>query len=141
MSGDQVSPGTGAVRIADESDEVAAFCARLACRREYRRVTQPGRPQQYCSQVCRRAAEKEIRQLRARLHHFKGVVTQIGIDLAAHGRDDDEDVATGGAKTAAVNALARSAGVLRFVSDSDLPIADELKLLYEAVRPVLEAEA
>lgn len=119
-----------------EHEEAAAFCARPACRQEYRRMTQPGRPQQYCSPVCRRTAEKELRRLRARLLHFQGVVKQTRIDLAAHGHDENAE-STIDAAAVASNALGRAAGVLRFVGDSNDPLADELQRLFDAVRPVV----
>lgn len=131
------------VRPVDAGDvlEVAAFCARPSCRREYRRVTQPGRPQAYCSEVCRRSAEKELRQLRARLAHFDSVVEQVRIDIAAHSRNDDAVVPVLELRQAASNAVARAAGVLRFTTESRDPLADELKLLHDAVAPLIATNA
>lgn len=75
-----------------------------------------------------------MRRLRSRLIHFEFVVEQTRIDLAAHGRDEDEEVVHGlDASRNAELALERTAGVLRFVSASDEPLADELRRLYEAV--------
>lgn len=128
-------PSRGA--SADEREDAAAFCARPACRQEYRRVTQPGRPQEYCSELCRRTAEKEMRRLRSRLHHFEDVVDQTKIDLAAHGRHESPEI---DAAARAVTALERTAGVLRFVSNSDDALADELWRLYEAVRPLVSSD-
>jgi hypothetical protein len=122
----------------DEAQDVAAFCARPSCRQEYRRVTQPGRRQAYCSPICRRAAEKEIRQLRARLTHFESVVEQARIDLAAHGRTDDEgDPSSSDPTMTASKAVARAGGVLRFVGSSEDPLADELRALHDAVLPLV----
>ena len=127
-----------AARTQDEPLDVAAFCARPACRREYRRVTQPGSPQRYCSTVCRRAAEKEKRQLRARLAHFESVVEQTRVDLAAHGRADDADAFVIDSRAAASSAIGRAEGVLRFVADSGDPLVEELRLLYDAVKPLVD---
>jgi len=79
-----------------------------------------------------------MRQLRARLAHFESVVEQTRIDLAAHGRaDDDPETQMIDARSGAALAVARAAGVLRFTASSDEPIADELRHLYEAVAPLL----
>lgn len=126
-------------RIASPNDQedAAAFCARPACRKEYRRLAQPGRPQEYCSELCRRKAEKELRRLRSRLRHFEDVVAQTKIDLAAHGRHESPEIHVA---ARAASALERTEGVLRFVGNSNDAVADELRLLYEAMRPLISSE-
>lgn len=121
----------------DDAPELAAYCARPSCRREYRRASQPGRPQTYCSEVCRRTAEKELRTLRSRLSHFESVVEQARIDLAAHGRMEEGANVLSDLNAIAASAVSRAAGVLRFTSGSDDPIADELRLLHDAVAPLV----
>ena len=56
------------------------------CRRAFTRVVGPGRPQAFCSEVCRRAAEKELRQARSMLAHFEDLTAQLRVDIAAFGR-------------------------------------------------------
>lgn len=120
--------------------ELPDYCARPSCRQPFTRVVGPGRPQAFCSDFCRRAAEKEERQLKKRLAHFEGLVDQLRVDLAAfnRGRPADVETVTGadGAQKAA-EAVARVAGVLAFVSDSSEPLAAELRSLHDAVAPVI----
>ena len=142
MNGDQAKARAGHAKSEqDDALELAAFCARPSCRQEYRRVAQPGRPQAYCSPLCRRAAEREKRQLRARLAHFESVVEQTRVDLAAHGLSEDDPASQAvDARTSAALAVARATGVLRFTAGSNDPLAEELRHLYEAVAPLLSGE-
>jgi len=125
----------------EEASEVPAFCARPSCRQEYRRASQPGRPQAYCSEICRRTAEKELRQLKARLTHFESVVEQARIDVASHGRGDDTSAPVAQTQQNAAIAVARAEGVLRFTTGSTDPLADELKLLHDATAPLVTKDS
>ena len=95
--------------------------------------------------MCRRAAEKELRQARSRLAHFEELTAQLRVDIAAFGRggltgaDDQSSTGPGGdaARATAVNAVHRTAGVLAFLGDSDDPLARELRSLHAAVAPAL----
>lgn len=124
----------------DASEALAHFCARPMCRKEFRRSTGPGRRQSYCSEICRRTAERERRQTRARLDHFESVVEQLRIDLAAFG-----DTATEGdgaevsihVERAAKDAVIRAQGIVEFASDPSNPFAAELVALVTAVAPTV----
>jgi hypothetical protein len=138
-------PGPGAsahTRHAFVADGLADFCSRPSCRKEFRRTARPGRRQEYCSEICRRAAEKELRQARARLAHFEEVVKKLRIDVVAHGRvvlDEvgEEQVSVSlDARQAAESAVRRAAGALAFANPDD-PAVRELRMLYEAVAPVV----
>lgn len=119
------------------------YCSRPLCRKEFRRAPGPGRRKAYCSEICRRTAERELRQVRARLAHYASVVEKLRIDVAAFGRaDDDQDPGPDAShifdRQAAEQALHRAAGALVFTDDNDAA-ARELRLLYEAVRPLFAA--
>jgi hypothetical protein len=123
-----------------ESEELVDYCSRPRCRKEFRRASR-GRRQEYCSEICRRTAEKELRQARARLAHFEGVVDKLRVDVAAFGRSDNVDGAvatdpTTGTWQVAENAVRRASGALVFAA-SDEPAVRELRALYEAVAPVV----
>lgn len=128
---------------AAEPQEVPDYCARPACRRQFARTIGPGRPQAFCSDLCRRTAEKEVRQLRSKLTHFEGVVTQLKADLAAFSRgvpsDSDTEVVGEGDRRSAEDAVTRVEGVLTFLADSSDPLAQELRNLHDAVAPVIKA--
>lgn len=123
-----------------EPQELPDYCARPTCRRAFTRTAGPGRPQAFCSEVCRRAAEKELRQARSRLAHVEAVAEQLRIDIAAFGRasfaDNDDDNSLHSHRAAA-DAVARVAGILAFLGDSPEPLARELRALHDAVAPVV----
>lgn len=128
---------------AAEPQELPDYCARPACRQPFTRVVGPGRPQAFCSEICRRTAEKEVRQLRSRLSHFEGLVQQLRVDLSAFNRGidaQDEGAAVDDeSRRQAENAVMRAGGVLSFVDDSANALAAELRQLYDAVAPVILA--
>src|SRR5262249_48485379 len=128
-----------------EAEDLIDYCSRPNCRKEFRWAAGPGRRQAYCSEICRRAAEKEFRQARARLARFEAIVRKLRVDVAAYGKPGDE--ADGGedlpvsldARQTAESAVFRTDGVLKFANPDD-PIVRELRMLYEAVTPIIRAE-
>jgi len=127
-----------------DAEELPDFCARPACRQPFTRVTGPGRPQAFCSDMCRRTAERELRQTRARLTHFEALTDQLRADVAAFTRgssDDVSPVSSQSAQRGAEDAVNRVAGILAFVGDSNEPLARELRHLFEAVAPVIRSDA
>lgn len=127
-------------RRAVDVQEVPDYCARPACRRQFTRQLGPGRPQAFCSEVCRRSAEKELRQTRAKLAHLEQLVEQTRIDVAAFNRGATDDEDGGGdleVRQRAMDAIHRAGGALLFLEDSAHPAAKELRGLHEAVAPVI----
>lgn len=126
-----------------ETQELPDYCARPACRRAFTRVIGPGRPQAFCSEICRRSAEKELRQAKSKLAHFETLVEQMRIDVAAFSRTNPDEAEPGElsvqSRRAAQDAVHRVAGVLAFLENSDDPLARELTALHTAVAPVVLA--
>lgn len=126
-----------------ETQELPDYCARPACRRAFTRVVGPGRPQAFCSEVCRRSSEKELRQAKSRLAHFTALVEQMRTDVAAFSRAGGTDdtvsdaLPSPEAHRTAQDAVHRVAGVLAFLADSEDPLARELAALHAAVAPVV----
>ena len=118
------------------------YCSRPSCRAEFRRAPGPGRRQAYCSEICRRTAERELRQARSRLAHFEILVEKLRIDVAAFGRlegdgTDDENSGVGlDGRRAAQDAVRRAAGALEF-ANPDEPAVRELRRLYQAVASII----
>ena len=79
------------LRHAPATEDLIDYCSRPMCRKEFRRAVAPGRRQEYCSEVCRRTAERELRQARSRLAHFEDLVQKLRTDVAAFGRSDVAD--------------------------------------------------
>ena len=142
-----MAPRTATARTAvrapsRDAEELPDICARPACRRSYTRSVGPGRPQAFCSEVCRRSAERELRQAKARLSHFEDLVEQIRADIAAFTRPapastEADDALSPQALQSAREAVARAGGILTFLANSDDPLARELTALHDAVAPVV----
>ncbi len=124
----------------EEVESLADFCARPQCRKEFRRTVGPGRKQAYCSDFCRRSAQTELRQKRARLAHFERIVELLRVDIEAFGRADfdaaDNEIQSLDIRRTAEDAVRRSAGALAF-ANPDEPAVRELKRLYDAVSPLV----
>lgn len=115
-----------------------AYCALPGCRTEYRQFVAVGRAQRFCSEECRRNAQNEQRRARSKLRHLEGLVEQARIDLAAFGCDDDSARSAEDPRQRATLGLARAAGVMAFLKDSDDKAAREFVALYESVAPCFE---
>lgn len=128
-----------------EAEHLTDYCSRPNCRKEFRRIVGPGRRQEFCSEICRRTAEKEFRQLKSRLAHYEDVVRKLRIDVAAFGRPDTAEDPDGelplslDARQRAEGAILRVDGVLKFASPNE-PAVQELRMLYEAVAPVIRSD-
>lgn len=133
-----VASNTGAE---DPDSGLVAFCARPMCRDEFRRSAGPGRPQAYCSETCRRSAEKEYRQAVSRLTNYESVVDQLRIDLTAFGKsvdaEMDDTAITPDMRRRAEDAVQQAGGAVPFMRGSEEPGARQLCSLYDAVAPVL----
>jgi hypothetical protein len=128
-------------REGGEDETLVAYCSRPKCRREFRRSFRPGRPAAFCSDACRRTAEREYRQAVSRLENYESVVEQLRIDVAAFGKPADAAEA-GGPITPDMMRRARdgvqqAAGAVPFLRGSDEPAARQLCLLFDAVAPVV----
>lgn len=128
------SEGVAAADRAD--DRVVDYCARPNCRREFRRSTGPGRPRDYCSDTCRRSAQKELRIARLRLARFEALVEQFRKDVAAFTADSDDVGANpSDSERLAREAVAQAKGAMPFLSTSDDPGARAFVALFEGVAP------
>jgi hypothetical protein len=125
-----------------DAEGLIDYCSRPECREEFRRTAGPGRRQEYCSELCRRAAERELRRARSRLAHFEDLVEKLRIDVAAFGKPDSDDAGDENlllsldGRRAAEDAVRRAAGALEF-ADRDEPAVRELRMLYDAVAPII----
>lgn len=118
------------------------YCSRPLCRQEFRRTPGPGRRQAYCSEICRRTAERELRQKRSQLAHFENVVEKLRIDVAAFGKPETDDTADEkgmvrlDSRRVAEDAVRRAAGALELANPDEAAVR-ELRRLYEAVAPII----
>lgn len=123
--------------VPDDSVEDSAvdYCARPICRREFRRTTGPGRPRAYCSELCRRSAQNELRLARQRLARFEALADQCRRDVAVFTADSDP--VGRDPRHQAQTALQTATGALPFIRNLDEPAAQAFVALYEGVAPLL----
>lgn len=139
MSAARLSPVDGRQPPDDEANDLFDYCARPSCGTGFLRSPGPGRRQDYCTEACRRAAEKELRDIRRRLAHVEHVLDKLRRQAAAYGRSaDDADVLEPPDVLArrAMDALLRAEGALRYAPVAD-PVTEDLRALAEGVAPLL----
>lgn len=136
-------PTTAPDRDTDEFD-FADYCARPMCRKEFHRSAGRGRRRDYCSETCRRLADRDYKRAKAMVDQFERLARRSRHDVLAFGRggtDDGEhqlteDVALERAK----GALSQAEMVLRFASDADERLVEVIRQLCDGVRPLIENE-
>lgn len=126
---------------AEEFDFVD-YCARPMCRKEFRRSAGRGRRRDYCSDICRRLADRDYKRAKAMVEQFERLARRSRHDVLAFGRSADEQgpaqVSEDIAFERAVGALGRAETVLSFASDADERLLMEIRRLCDAVRPLIE---
>lgn len=140
------SPALVAVESATSDDvdvDLIDYCARPMCRREFRQSTGRGRRRDYCSEECRRLADRDYKRAKATVDHFERLARRQRYDVLAFGRAADDLEGAGlsleSAAEVAVGAIGRAEAVLRFVGDADPRLVEEIRALVDGVRPVLRA--
>ncbi len=125
---------------ADDEFDLPDMCARPQCRQEFRQSVGRGRKANYCSETCRRLADRDYKRAKATVEHFEKLARRSHYDVLAFGRTADELVEMESPEVvlrAALDALGRADAVLRFVGgDADKRLVDELVALRDGVRPL-----
>ena len=131
-------------RFAEADFEVIEYCGWLSCRKPIIQTAGRGRRREYCSEACRRAADRDFKRAKALVETSERNLRSFRHEVAAYGRKPED----GGVvftpeeesrrQSAALVALSRAQAILEFSSDAanDRYLV-ELKLLVEAVAPVL----
>ncbi len=140
QSPDRLHPVT--VQADEDVVDLVDYCARPKCRQEFRQSAGRGRRRDYCSETCRRIADKEYKQARAWVEHFERLADRSRHDVRAFGRAADEldaslDLPADIARERAAGGIARAQAVLRFAGNTDNPFAAELRELCEAITPAV----
>lgn len=130
-------------RFADADFEVIEYCGWLSCRKPIIQTAGRGRRREYCSEACRRAADRDFKRARALVEASERNLRSFRHEVAAYGRKPED----GGITTpeeasrrqgAALTALSRAQAILEFSSDAaNDRYFVELRLLVEAITPVL----
>ena len=125
----------------DDQFDLPDLCARPQCRKEFRQSVGRGRKRDYCSETCRRLADRDYKRAKATVEHFEKLARRSRHDVLAFGRSadelDEEAVSDETVIAQAVAALGRVDAVLRFVGDADPRLVEELEALRDGVRGVV----
>lgn len=114
-------------------DDYPGYCARPACRKEFRRVTGvSGRPNQYCSTDCQQTVRTERKAVAAKVRRIEEMLRQARTDLDAFDAHDlDKPIRSVSHNQLGV-AVSKAATALKYVP-ADTPGIAELAELVEAV--------
>lgn len=132
MSDDQASVG-----------EVAVYCGRLSCRKPIVQEIGPGRRKEFCSDTCRRGADREYKRAKAHADLFEEQLRRTQHEVAAYGRRADEGGLTADdvnrLQTEARVALARAEGIAEFAREHPERVLAELDHLIAALKPIVDS--
>lgn len=127
---------------ADGAFDIVEYCGRLTCRKPIVQTAGRGRRREFCSETCRRGADREYKRAKAMVEHFETNLSKTRYEVAAYGRKAEAD---SGFRTPAEDAaimetarvaLGRADAILEFASGGEDRFLDELRRLAEAVRPL-----
>ena len=124
--------------VGEDQFDLPDLCARPLCRQEFRQPVGRGRKRDYCSETCRRLADRDFKRAKATVEHFDKLARRSRHDVLAFGRSGDEGAgdALGDdvALAQAVGALDRAEAVLRFATGANDRLVAELEALCSGVR-------
>jgi hypothetical protein len=124
-----------------EEFDFVDYCARPMCRKEFRRSAGRGRRRDYCSDTCRRLADRDYKRAKAMVDQFERLAHRSRHDVLAFGRTADEQdpsqIDEDVALERALGALSRAEAIIYFASDADERLIAELRKLCDGVRPLI----
>lgn len=133
------------IQPSDPVSEVAELtdrCARPGCRKEFMRVVERGRPREYCSETCKKLADKQYKQAVAAVVHYEKLVRQAKADVTAFGRAGEGDAKSYEGSDAvrgnAQRVWERAKPISVYVPDGDPLLKATLAELVAAVEPIIE---
>lgn len=119
---------------------IAVPCGRLSCKEPVIQELGRGRRKEYCSDTCRRAADRDYKRAKGHVEVYADYLQRSQHEVAAYGRKAEAGVLTpeqlGKVETDARVALARAEALVE-VGVVPERAADELAALVAALRPLL----
>lgn len=120
--------------------QIAVPCSRLSCKKPVVQELGPGRRKEYCSETCRRGADRDYKRARAHVDTFEERLRRSQHEVAAYGRKAEADAFSPEQlvrlETAARVAFARAETLVEVGVPSDLAV-NELAALVQALRPLI----
>src|SRR5689334_1343979 len=102
----------------EDLGEIALYCGWLACRKVIVQEAGPGRRKEYCSEACRRAADRDYKRAKNHLKLFETQLRNTQHEVAAYGRRADGELLTAEhverLRATAQQALVRAETVVEF---------------------------
>lgn len=121
---------------------IAVPCGRLSCRKPVVQELGPGRRKEYCSDTCRRGADREYKRARAHVDTFVEYLRRSQHEVASYGRKAEVETLSPeqlvGLETATRVAFARAETLVEVGVPADLAVV-ELAALVRALRPLMSA--
>lgn len=123
--------------------QIAGYCGWLSCRKPIVQDIGPGRRKEFCSDTCRRGADRDYKRAKAHVELFEEQLRRSQHEVATYGRRADEGVLTADEvlrlQADARVALARATTVAELAGDHPERIRAELEALIMAVRPIVDS--
>jgi hypothetical protein len=127
--------------------EIAEYCGRLSCAKPIVQPAGRGRRREFCSDTCRRAADRDYKRAKAMVEHFEKYLRRSRHEVAAYGRraESDATILTPDDEASiyrdAAVALERARTIVELRADEADPLLAELKALVVATTPLLPPRA
>ena len=122
--------------------QIAVPCGRLSCKKPVIQELGPGRRKEYCSDTCRRGADREYKRAKAHVDTFEEYLRRSQHEVASYGRKAEAKAPSPeqlvSLETATRVAFARAETLVEVGVHADLAVA-ELAALVHALRPLMTA--
>ncbi len=129
--------GRGRGKRAGSRSDFPGWCARPACRQEFRRtVGATGRPSDYCSPECQRLVHTERKSVAARVRRLEEMLRQARTDLDGFTAHDLEQPLGSANHQRVEVALGKAGTALKYIA-TDSPGIPELGELVDAVAALI----
>lgn len=122
--------------------QIAVPCGRLSCKKPVVQELGRGRRREYCSDTCRRGADREYKRAKAHVDTFEEYLRRSQHEVASYGRKAEAGALSpeqlSSLETSARVAFARAETLVEVGVPADLAVV-ELAALVEALRPFMTA--
>ena len=122
--------------------QIAVPCSRLSCKKPVVQELGPGRRKEYCSDTCRRGADRDYKRAKAHVDTFEEYLRRSQHEVASYGRKAEVETLSPDKlvsfETDARVAFARAETLVEIGVPTDLAVV-ELAALVQALRPLMSA--